>query len=106
MIHLRTCATIAGPSNQFVAINKVSGSITSLPGIIAHEGGADRILMASSTFDRVCGGAAAANLVKEDLPKQGLILATGTGAHRRFAVKRVIAGKRKLVINLSADLMA
>ena len=74
--------------HQFVALNNVSGGIASLPGIIACENGVDRILMASSTFDRVCGGAAAANLAKEDLLKQGLILVTGTGVHRRFAVKR------------------
>lgn len=60
--------------------------------------------MASATFDRICGGVTAAKLVKEHLAKQGLITTTGTGFHRRFAVKRMIA--RKLVINLSADLMA
>jgi len=92
--------------HRFVAMNNVSGNISLLPGIIAREGDADRILMASSIFDQVCGGTAAANLVKEHLAKQGLIRTTGTGAHRRFAMKRVIAGKRMLVINLSADLMA
>ncbi|MFY9992692.1 MAG: hypothetical protein WAL40_16965 [Rhodoplanes sp.] len=40
------------------------------------------------------------------MAKQGLILTTGTGTHRHFAVKRVIAGKRERVINLSVDLMA
>lgn len=92
--------------NQFVDISKVSGGIASLPGVIARERGMDRILMASSTFDRACGGTAAARLVKAHLDKQGLILATGTGIHRRYAMKRVIAGKRVTVINLSADLMA
>ena len=65
----------------------------SQPGIIARENGVDRVLMASSTFDRVCGGTDAANLVKKHLAKQGLILTTGIGVHRRFAVKRTIAGK-------------
>jgi hypothetical protein len=92
--------------HQFAGLNSVSGNITSLPGIIAREKGQDRILMASATFDCACGGTAAGNLVKEHLARQGLILTTGIGVNRRFAVKRMIAGKRELVINLSADLMA
>lgn len=92
--------------DKFVEISKVSGNINSSPGILACEGGTDRILIASATFDRICGGAAAAKLVKEHLAKQGLIKITGTGFHRRFALKRMIAGKRRLVINLSADLIA
>ena len=91
--------------NEFVPLAMVTGSIGSLPGIITREGGEDRILMASATFDRICGGVAAAKLVKEHLAKQGLITTTGTGFHRRFALKRMIAGKRVTVINLSGHLM-
>jgi hypothetical protein len=91
--------------DRFVEISKVSGNIGSLPGIIAREQGQDRILIPSATFDRICGGTAAGKLVKQQLAKQGLIKTTGTAFHQRFALKRMIAGKRTLVINLSADLM-
>jgi Domain of unknown function (DUF927) len=91
---------------QFVPLDEVkSGGIRSLPGILTRENGQDRILMASSAFDHACGGVAAAVRAKKQLAKRGLLLTTGTGANRRYALKRVLGDERVTMINLSAAIL-